>query len=146
MYYTLDEVATKYKLPTEEFVKYVIDNHQNLIHLSPTHEGPWSRKNDCIISDSDARLVVNNFKKPPNLVSDEELERVRENLICLAADYWIQFCRHTAHDINMDMLMGGEDPDINVNAMMVDEGFIGDIFEDTIIPEVLKKVKTSMFE
>ena len=128
MFYTLTEVAKKWKLDRVEFLDFTLGNHFDKLLSNPDVSA--SGADSYVISDSVAYGLVNKFMtKDVQLPTNDELRTLEEAAITAMATYLASMNVASSFDFNQDMRLEGED-DCDPADFMCQRDVMGDHVSD----------------
>ena len=128
MFYTVSEVAKKWKLNEVEFFDFVDEFHVE--SLLPNPDISASGVNQYIISDKSTYTIVSNFlTKDVVLPTSDDLNVLQKEAIDAIATYFAKLNVTSSFDFNQDMRLEGEH-EMSPAEFMNDPSCLGDFLSD----------------
>jgi hypothetical protein len=128
MFYTITEVAKKWKLDIADFDKFVHTNHSSVLLSNPDISA--SGYDTHLIKSDAAYTIVSDFlTKDVNLPTSDELHTLQKDAITAIATYFAKLNVTSSFDFNMDMRLEG-DHEMSPAEFMNDPSCLGDFLSD----------------
>lgn len=128
MFYTIPEVAKKWKLNERDFFNYCVLNHTSKLLSNPDISS--SGTNTFLLESGLAYTIVSEFlTKDVDLPTSDELHQLQKDAIEAMATYFAKLNVTSSFDFNQDMRLENE-PDFPAADFMCDPSCLGDFLSD----------------
>ena len=128
MFYTIPEVAKKWKLDETELFDFCVRNHTSNLLNNPDISA--SGVNIYVLKGDHAYTIVSDFlTKDVDLPTSDELHTLQKDAITAIATYFAKLNVTSSFDFNQDMRLDNE-PDCDPAEFMNDPDCLGDFLSD----------------